>query len=181
VTIMPLLEKREVEAALSGMRSYLLTCSENLTVPNRWAQTLGEPMHEKGARKPAILVVDDEPFVLSLLSEVLRRNGFQVLTASNGQQAVELYRECWKGIDLVLLDVLMPGLDGPQRLEALRQIYPEVCCCFMTGYTGQYTMPELLQQGVATVFLKPFKVDVLVQTLRDLLTQSDLHATAKEP
>lgn len=118
---------------------------------------------------PTILVVDDEPVVLALLNAALKGRGFHVLSASGGEMAVELYRKLPKEIDLVLLDVRMPGMDGLATLAAIRSANPAVLACFMTGDTGTYTGEELLQAGAATVFLKPFKLEALVQTLHDLL------------
>jgi len=118
---------------------------------------------------PTILVVDDEPVVVALLNAALKGQGFTVLPASGGEMAVELYRKLGQDIDLVLLDVRMPGMDGLATLAALRALNPAVLACFMTGDTGTYTGEELLQAGAATVFLKPFKLEALVQTLHDLL------------
>jgi len=118
---------------------------------------------------PTILIADDEPVVRALLNSALTIHGFQVLSADDGATAVELYRQTQDAIDLVLLDVRMPGMDGLAALSAIRAINPAVLACFMTGDTGRYTGQELLEAGAATVFLKPFKLDALVQTLRDLL------------
>jgi len=118
---------------------------------------------------PTILIVDDEPVVRALLNSALATRGFEVLAAEDGERGVELYRQTPEAIDLVLLDVRMPGMDGLAALAAIRAINPTVLACFMTGDTGRYTGQELLEAGAATVFLKPFKLEALVQTLRDLL------------
>ena len=72
------------------------------------------------------------------------------------REAIDLYREHGEHIALVLLDVRMPGLDGPKTLEALRKLNPEVPACFMTDNTGDYEPQELLQRGATYVITKPF-------------------------
>jgi CheY-like chemotaxis protein len=113
-----------------------------------------------------ILVVDDEAPVRALLEAGLRQYGFTLWMAPDGYQALEIYRQHQDAIALVLLDVRMPGLDGPQTLARLRQIRPEVRCCFMSGHTGAYSEQGLLDLGAVHVFRKPFQLAELVQTLR---------------
>ena len=92
----------------------------------------------------------------SLLQAVLQHQGFSVWLAANGRDALQLYQQFRPRIDLVLLDVRMPGLDGPQTLAALRRLNPVVVGCFMTGYAGDYTEADLLGHGAVRVFAKPF-------------------------
>ena len=81
---------------------------------------------------PGILVVDDETAVLCVLAARLRTEGYTVWLAGHSQQAIELYQRHREEIAVVLLDVLMPGLDGPNTLVALQKLCPTVSCCFMT-------------------------------------------------
>src|SRR5688500_1446069 len=99
------------------------------------------------------LVVDDDPHVLSMLGTALKSFGFSLTLATSGPDALRAYR---KDIDLVLLDVRMPGWDGPQTLAALRQADPEVRCCFMTGHSARYSEGDLVGMGAAGVIGKPF-------------------------
>jgi DNA-binding NtrC family response regulator len=122
---------------------------------------------------PTVLVVDDDQGVLSLLKLVLTGRGFEVLLAFGGRQAIEQYRQHQQQISLVLMDVVMPDLDGPQTLDALRRLDARVCCCFMTGDSGRYTAHELIQRGAATVFFKPFQLDLLVQDLLCVLAAAN--------
>jgi DNA-binding response OmpR family regulator len=107
-------------------------------------------------RTPGILVVDDEEMLVSLFEVVLRRQGFQVYTARSGQEALAQFLAHQEKIDLALLDVRMPGLDGPGTLLLLRQLRPTLRCCFMSGELGQTGMEELLSLGAERVFFKPF-------------------------
>ncbi len=123
---------------------------------------------------PGILVVDDDATVLRLLELVLQRRGFNVLLARNGREAVTLYQARQAQIHVVLLDVCMPELDGPQTLEQLRRIHPGLIACFMSGNTGLYTPQDLLQMGAVQFFNKPFRLEELSQTLWQLASRPKL-------
>jgi CheY-like chemotaxis protein len=120
--------------------------------------------------RPHVLLVDDEPAVRRILGMALARGGLGVRLAASGREAVEVYRDQWRAIDLVLLDVLMPGgLDGVDTLAALREINPGVRCCFMSGDTGCYPVHKLLAMGAVDVLFKPFAdLSGLRQTLWEL-------------
>lgn len=120
----------------------------------------------------AVLIVDDEEGVRGMLSIALMQQGFAVWVAANGQEAVEQYRRHQSMIDLVLLDVRMPGADGPQTLATLQEINPQICCCFMSGNTGHYTEQELRALGAVTVICKPFNLDDVAQQLRELASKA---------
>lgn len=128
------------------------------------------------AKAGGVLVVDDEPMVRQLLELALSLHGFQVWTAAGGREAVELLRQHADEIGLALLDVQMPELDGPWTLAALRQINPELRCCFMSGNTGDYSEDMLLGLGADHLFQKPFGLGDLARTLQLLLRPADLAA-----
>ena len=125
-----------------------------------------EPTVRQPCEKPGVLVVDDEHMVRIMVQLGLERNGFDVWLARNGREAIDLYRRHTEEIAVVLLDVRMPGLDGLQTLEVLRELNPEVLACFMSGDTGAYEPEELLQRGAAYVIAKPFRLDDLANILR---------------
>lgn len=108
------------------------------------------------SRNPGILLADDMALILTLLKFELESRGFAVWLAVDGDDALDLYRRHGTKIDLVLLDVQMPGLDGPHTLEALQRINPDVVACFMTGNAGRYSEEDLLERGAACIFNKPF-------------------------
>ena len=118
---------------------------------------------------PTILVVEDEEAIRELLGLALAQFGFAFHLASGGEKAIEAYRK--QAFDLVLMDVQMPGLDGPQTLAALKRINPAVICCFMSADTGKYTFDDLNQERV-TLIRKPFRLDDLKQTLLSVLEES---------
>jgi CheY-like chemotaxis protein len=132
------------------------------------------------SRRPGILVADDDVGMNTLLDTVLWQQGFMVWLAGNGLQALELCRELRPDIDLVLLDVQMPGLDGPHTLAALQRLNPALCCCFMTGGSDQYTNEDLFAQGAVRVFQKPFHLTAVAQLLWQLVHASATQATRRE-
>jgi CheY-like chemotaxis protein len=113
--------------------------------------------HPSLVRKPGILIADDMQSILTVLKCSLESRGFNVWLAMDGDDALDLYRQYRQEIDLVLLDVQMPGLNGPQTLVHLRRLDPDLVACFMTGNSGAYTEEELLECGVSCVFNKPFR------------------------
>jgi CheY-like chemotaxis protein len=88
--------------------------------------------------------------------------------AADGHEAVAMFLQHRDEVRVVLLDVNMPGLDGPAALAQVRRADPAVPCCFMTGYSDRYTADELLALGATCLFGKPFRFDVVLETLRGL-------------
>jgi two-component system, OmpR family, response regulator len=124
-----------------------------------------------------VLVVDDDPTMLRLLQAVLLREGFTPWLAENGQVALELYEQHQAEIAVVLLDVRMPGLDGPQTMAALQRLNPDVACCFMSGHTAGYSREDLLARGALHFFEKPFALDEIGQVLRRIGTRRGKQTT----
>ena len=117
-------------------------------------------------RGRGVLVVDDDPEVREAVKEGLRLHGFAVWLAADGQEALDLYRYHCETIDVALVDVCMPGLDGPRTLAALQVLSPKIRCCFMTGYLGTYTEQGLRRLGADAVFMKPFLLSEVAEVLR---------------
>jgi CheY-like chemotaxis protein len=129
-----------------------------------------------GARKPenrpGILIVDDDGMLLRLLNAVLDRQGFAVWTATTGTKAIDLYREHQGAIGIVLLDVCMPEMDGPQTFRELRRINPDVRACFMSGFAGRYVPEELLSAGGLRFIEKPFEILPLAEQMWELASRA---------
>jgi CheY-like chemotaxis protein len=115
-----------------------------------------------------LLVVDDEEFIRDVLDRAMKQQGFTVWLAACGQEAINLYRRHSQTIDLVLLDVRMPGKDGPQTLAALQEVNTQVRCCFMSGDLGSYDEWQLCKLGAARVIRKPFRLAEMAEMLWEL-------------
>src|SRR2546421_3864364 len=128
---------------------------------------MNAPTLSAEARK-VILVVDDEPMVLQALSAILAGAGYEVLGAANGDRALELYGNRDERIDVVLSDLTMPGIDGPQLARCLCERWPGMGVVFMSGYSAE--MLSNCGMAAAAHFLqKPFTAVVLKAKLHELL------------
>ena len=115
-----------------------------------------------------ILVVDDEPTVLAIARLVLERAGHQVLVAEGGRQAVELLTTDPAAIDLVLLDLCMPQMDGRETLDALRTIRADLCVLLSSGHNEAQAFSQIGDQRPDSFLRKPYRpreLDAAVQTL----------------
>jgi len=136
-----------------------------------------EPAPSYTASLPAVLIVDDQPYVRDVLRRGLEKNGFEAWQAASGWEALEIYQHHWDEFAAVLLDVRMPGLDGLQTLRCMMHINPKVRACFMSGDLGDYSESQLLNQGAVRVLAKPFHLDEVVSVLRQIA--GDTHATVR--
>lgn len=121
-----------------------------------------------GTNRRGILIVDDEFAIRDFLQALLQRHGYCVWTAASGDEALDSCCDHGEEIDIVLLDVQMPGMNGPQTLDGIRQFDPELPVCFMTGDLGGYNSGELLALGARFVFGKPFRIDEVLRVVRSL-------------
>ena len=135
--------------------------------------------NRKFTRNPGILIADDMGLLLTLLKFELEPRGFNVWLAVDSSDAIDLYRRHQDQIDLVLLDVQMPGLDGPHTLAHLQRIDRDVAACFMTGGSGAYTEVELLNRGAIHVFTKPFRLAEIAEALERLCSPSAMPHRAR--
>lgn len=116
----------------------------------------------------SILLVDDEHLLRNLGKTILEMQGYQVHLAENGRAALEFYREAQDEIDLIILDLTMPGLSGLETLQQLLEIDEEVKVLLSSGYSEQQLTPE--QQGQICGFLpKPYKPEVVTEKVRRAL------------
>ena len=110
-----------------------------------------------------ILVVDDEEDVRKMATRTLERHGFSVVTATDGRDAVEVFRSSGDMIDVVLLDLTMPHMDGEETSLALRRIRPDVKIIFSSGYHEQDAIQQLDGQQRAVFLQKPYRSKKLVE------------------
>lgn len=125
-------------------------------------------------QKPAggsetILVAEDDPAIRSMAESNLRRYGYTVLLAEDGVGAVEAYRAHHEGIDLVLLDMLMPGKSGWKVHEEMKKVRPDVRALFMSGYSPDLLRSKGYYGKAPELLMKPFKTLDLARKVREIL------------
>lgn len=116
-----------------------------------------------------ILVVDDEPFVLNVVSSILRTAGFEVLSASSAEEALAKGRAHARPIHLLLSDVIMPGLNGPALADLFTEIHPETECMFMAGLPDTPEVCDRIIQRGRPFLPKPFVPVTLLNKVREVL------------
>lgn len=120
-------------------------------------------------RKETILIVEDEECVRQVAREILELEGYFVLTAAHPHEALEEYEQYGATVDLLLTDIVMPGVDGHDLAEKLAQKQPSIKSIFMSGYTEN----TLLRRGVRDLRMmylqKPFTLQALVSKVQQVL------------
>ncbi|MCI0438172.1 MAG: response regulator [Chloroflexi bacterium] len=116
-----------------------------------------------GGQKHSVLVVDDEELMIQLLQQILEDGGYQVVTASNGRQAIELLKS--RRFDVVISDIMMPQVNGVEVLQQAIKQDPDCPVIMITGYPSVETAVKLINLGAADYIVKPFNVDLIKLTV----------------
>ncbi len=124
---------------------------------------------EQGAG--TVLVVEDDQPVRNLAERILAAAGYRVLAAEGGDEALDLARECGEGIDLLLTDVVMPGMSGKILAEKIRLVRPEAKVLYMSGYMDDAIVRHgVLERGIHFIG-KPFTISELTRKVREVLEE----------
>lgn len=115
-----------------------------------------------------VLLVEDEEIVCDIGEKMLRRLGYAVLTARSGEEALALFAEGHREIDLVILDLIMPGITGAEVYERLRAIRPDVPVLLSSGFSLDGQAMELLRRGCRGFIQKPFSLDQLRTKIQEI-------------
>lgn len=122
----------------------------------------------KGGRE-TILLVDDEEVLRSLGQEILTQNGYTVLLAFNGIEAIQLYEKQEGNIDLVILDMIMPKMDGLETYKRLKEMNPFLKILITSGYSQDSQNYKEFRNGIEGFIQKPYKIDMLAKKVREVL------------
>jgi len=117
----------------------------------------------------AILLVDDEENIRQLGEEVLTSYGYTVMTAPDGESALELYRKEYEHIDLIILDLSMPGMGGTKCLKGLVKINPQVKVIIASGYSVNGPTRGAIEAGAKAFVGKPYEVSEILKVVREVL------------
>ncbi len=116
-----------------------------------------------------ILVVDDEKAILDFCGSALGRFGYEVITASSGEEAIELYKERQDTIDLVIMDLSMPGMGGQRCLREIKGLDPEALAIVASGYSPDVQANVLKEAGAEGYIAKPYQLEDLLYAIRRIV------------
>ena len=120
-----------------------------------------------------ILVVEDEESLREIACEILTARGHQVTSRENGLKAMEYYKDHWQEVDLVILDMVMPKMDGQTTYRAMREINPNVKVLLASGYSINGLAKTLLEEGVLDFLQKPFLPEEIEEKIAKILSPKD--------
>lgn len=116
-----------------------------------------------------ILLIDDEKVVRMITSELLDFLGYDVHACTGGEQAIDYYRDHHSEIDLVILDMIMPGMRGNAVFKHLKEIQDDVRVLFLSGYSHDHEIDEILTHGALGFLKKPVSLKELGEKVRAAL------------
>jgi len=145
----------------------------NIYLPQSDKEVRQEPLINEKLFKgsEAILLVDDEEMIIEVGEAMLTRLGYQVTVAKGGEQAVEVIKEKGNEIDLVIIDMIMPGMDGGQTFDRIMEIQPNLPVILSSGYAINGKANEILQRGCDGFIQKPFNISELSRKIREVLDE----------
>jgi two-component system cell cycle sensor histidine kinase/response regulator CckA len=129
-----------------------------------------EKVKEELARgTETVLLVDDEKQIIEVVGEILKKLGYKVIVARTGEEAVEIYRQKKTGIDLVILDLIMPGTGGGPTYDRLREVNPDVKVILSSGYSLDGQARAVMDKGCCAFIQKPVGIRKLSGKIREVL------------
>jgi len=123
-------------------------------------------------RRMSVLLIDDEPSFVDILSKRLSKRGFCVFTSYSGQEALEQLGE-GQSIDVAILDIKMPGMDGMAALSEIRKRFPGVRVIILTSLATVKTAIEGMKLGAFDCLMKPCDIDQLTTRIREAVSEKD--------
>lgn len=119
-----------------------------------------------------LLVIDDEQIVLDIANEILRSAGHTVTSCPSPKNALQIYADSWREIDIVVLDMIMPDLDGKEVYREIRRINPHAKVIIASGYSLDHEVQRLVDDGAVGYVQKPFDTASLTGTIQTLYQES---------
>jgi CheY-like chemotaxis protein len=136
---------------------------EEPTTPDR---SLVEPVRGAGQ---TVLLVEDEEMLLDLLATLLEEHGYKVLTAHDGQQAVDIYKQFGEGISIVLSDMGLPKLGGWEVFRLMKEMNPNVRCILASGYFDPELRMQMVKEGAVDFVQKPYVPNVILARISEAI------------
>lgn len=125
------------------------------------------------------LIVDDDEVNCRLLQQMLKPAGIEAVTVSNAEDAAILYSIVHCDIDIVILDVVMPGMNGATCLQAMLRTNPELRCLAMTGHIAHASLDQMIELGLCGILRKPFETGQLIRKIQDITSARERKILSK--
>ena len=134
-------------------------------------QEIKEPVATVSKGSGTILLVDDEEMIIKVAEELLQELGYKVLVARSGQGAIKLFQQNADKIDLVIMDLIMPGMGGGETFDRLKEIDPDIRVLLSSGYSINGQASEILERGCDGFIQKPFNINQLSEKIQGIIAQ----------
>ncbi len=137
----------------------------------RKPEVKSKPVTEIPRSEKTILLVDDEEFILEVGKKMLESLGYKALTAKNGWEATEVYKQKQKDIDLIILDMVMPDVSGDKVFDLIRKINPKAKVLLSSGYPSNGEATQILNRDYNGFIQKPFSLNDLSLKIKEVLDE----------
>jgi DNA-binding NtrC family response regulator len=121
--------------------------------------------------RESILIAEDDDILREMLREILQLNGYEVFDAQNGDCALKIFQEHRDRIQLLILDVMMPKLNGIEVYRELKKINPAIVAVFISGYPSHVIDTNMVHEEELTFIAKPFIINEFLEKIRELLDE----------
>jgi len=119
-----------------------------------------------------VLIIDDEEIIRQLGSKILERAGYKVIISSSGDEGLELYHQHHEEIDVAILDISMPGLNGIETMLKIKEEFPEARILISTGHSIDSNLAGYIEQGMCDILQKPYRAQQLTAKINDAINKS---------
>ncbi|MFO8061587.1 MAG: response regulator [bacterium] len=116
-----------------------------------------------------ILIIDDELMITDILSKIISKIEFDTHVCRDGKEAMQYFKDNHHNIALTVLDMIMPGMDGRETFNAIREIDPYAKILIVSGYSSQEDVSDLLEMGDAEFLEKPFRSKQLIDEIEKMI------------
>ena len=120
--------------------------------------------------KETVFLIDDDDMIADVSELILKNSGYDVVSAKSGKEAIEVYKENHSRIDMVILDMILPDMDGGDTYDRLKEINPEIKVLLASGYDIDYQGRDIMERGCDGFIQKPFNMNELLEKIRGILT-----------
>ena len=120
--------------------------------------------------KETVLLIDDDDMITDVSAMILKKSGYDFVSAKSGKEAIEVYKENHSRIDMVILDMILPDMGGGDTYDRLKEINPRVKVLLASGYDIDYQGSDIMERGCDGFIQKPFNMNELLEKIRGILT-----------